>query len=230
MTLSIVMPVLNEAAAIEDALRALHAYRARGAEMIVADGGSNDDTVALARPLATSVLEAPRGRANQMNAGAAVAKGDVLLFLHADTRLPDDADALIMDGLTRSKRAWGRFDVRFDHGGWLDLVAFMMNWRSWASGIATGDQAMFMTRAAFDEIGGFPAIALMEDVAASARLKRLGRPLCLRERVTTSGRRWRRHGVFRTILLMWRLRLAFFFGGDPNSLARHYGYVPHESA
>lgn len=230
MTLSIIIPVLNEAAGIEDALRALHAYRARGAEMIVADGGSNDDTVALARPLATSVLEAPRGRANQMNAGAAVAKGDVLLFLHADTRLPDDADALIMDGLTRSKRAWGRFDVRFDHGGWLALVAFMMNWRSWASGICTGDQAMFMTRAAFDRIGGFPPIALMEDVAASARLKRRGRPLCLRQSVTTSGRRWRQHGVWRTILLMWRLRLAFFFGGDPNSLARHYGYVPHESA
>ena len=230
MTLSIVMPVLNEAAGIEDTLRALADYRARGVEVIVVDGGSSDDTVARAEPFADHVIEAPRGRANQMNAGAAVAKGDVLLFLHADTRLPGNADTLIANGLARSKRAWGRFDVRFDHGGWLALVAFMMNWRSWASGIATGDQAMFMTRAAFDEIGGFPPIALMEDVAASAKLKRLGRPLSLHERVTTSGRRWRQHGVWRTILLMWRLRLAFFFGGDPNSLARHYGYVPHESA
>ena len=230
MTLSIIMPVLNEAAGIEDALRALHAYRARGVEVIVVDGGSSDDTVARARPLADGVIEAPRGRANQMNAGAGAAKGDVLLFLHADTHLPENADTLIADGLTRTKRAWGRFDVRFDDGGWLNVVAFMMNWRSWASGIATGDQAMFMTREAFDTIGGFPPIALMEDVAASAKLKRLGRPLCLRERVTTSGRRWHQHGVFRTILLMWRLRLAFFFGGDPNSLAQHYGYVPHESA
>lgn len=230
MTLSIVMPVLNEATGIEDALRALAPYRARGVEVIVADGGSGDDTVARARPLAERVIKASRGRASQMNAGAAVAKGDVFVFLHADTRLPDNADALIADGLARSKRAWGRFDVRFDDGGWLNVVAFMMNSRSWASGICTGDQTMFMTRAAFDEIGGIPPIALMEDVAASAKLKRLGHPLCLRERVTTSGRRWRQHGVFRTILLMWRLRLAFFFGGDPKSLARHYGYVPHESA
>jgi rSAM/selenodomain-associated transferase 2 len=230
MTLSIIMPVLNEAAGIEDALRALADYRAHGVEVVIVDGSSSDDTVARARSLADAVIEAPRGRANQMNAGAAVAKGDVLLFLHADTHLPDDADALIAEGLARNKRAWGRFDVRFDDGGWLALVAFMMNWRSWASGICTGDQAMFMTRAAFDRIGGFPPIALMEDVAASARLKRLGRPLCLSPRVTTSSRRWRQHGVLRTILLMWRLRLAFFFGGDPNSLARHYGYVPHESA
>ncbi len=143
---------------------------------------------------------------------------------------PKTPRTLIADGLARSKRAWGRFDMRFDDGGWLRLVAFMMNWRSWASGICTGDQAMFMTRAAFDDIGGFPTIALMEDVAASARLKRIGRPLCLSARVTTSGRRWRRHGVWRTVLLMWRLRLAFFFGGDPKSLARHYGYVPHEPA
>jgi rSAM/selenodomain-associated transferase 2 len=229
MTLSIIMPLLNEAAGIEAALRALSPYRARGVEVIVVDGGSNDDTIVRARPLADRVLSAQRGRATQMNAGAAAAKGDVLLFLHADTRLPENADALIASGLAHSKRAWGRFDVRFDDGGWLNLVAFMMNWRSWASGICTGDQAMFITRAAFDEIGGFPSIALMEDVAASARLKRISRPLCLSARVTTSGRRWRQHGFWCTILLMWRLRLAYFFGGDPKSLARHYGYVPHES-
>lgn len=230
MTLSIILPVLNEAAGIEEALQALAPCRARGAEVIVVDGGSHDGTRGRARPLADRVIEAPRGRANQMNAGAAAATGDVLLFVHADTRLPDHADALIADGLKRSKRAWGRFDVQFDDGGWLALIAFMMNWRSWATGICTGDQAIFMTRAAFDQIGGFPNIALMEDVAASAKLKRMSRPLCFAARVTTSGRRWRQHGVWRTILLMWRLRLAFFFGGDPKSLARHYGYVPHESA
>ena len=228
MKLSIVMPVLDEAAAIVATLQALAPYRARGVEVIVVDGGSSDDTTALARPFADRVLTAPRGRALQMNAGAAAAEGNVFLFLHADTRLPANADALIIDGLARTQRAWGRFDVRFDDGGWLRLIAFMMNWRSWASGICTGDQAMFMTRAAFEEIGGFPAVALMEDVAASARLKRIGRPLCLSAPVTTSGRRWRKHGIWRTVLLMWRLRLAYFFGGDPKSLARHYGYVPHE--
>lgn len=229
MRYSIIVPVLNEAAGIENALQALEACRARGTEIIVVDGGSNDGTVDRARPLADRVMEAPRGRAAQMNVGAAAANGDVLLFLHADTRLPRNAEALIAERLARSGRVWGRFDVRFDHRGCLALVAFMMNWRSRATGICTGDQAMFMTRAAFAEIGGFPGIALMEDVAASRRLKKITRPLCLRARVTTSGRRWHQHGVWRTILLMWRLRLAFFFGGDPKTLARHYGYVPRES-
>ena len=160
-----------------------------------------------------------------MNAGAAAACGDVLLFLHADTRLPENADRLVRDGLARSGRGWGRFDVRFDGGGLLALVATMMNWRSRATGIATGDQAMFMTRAAFEGTGGFPPIALMEDVALSARLKRISRPLCLAARVTTSARRWHRHGVLRTILLMWKLRLAFYFGADPIRLAQAYGYA-----
>jgi rSAM/selenodomain-associated transferase 2 len=183
----------------------------------------------LARPLADRVLTAPRGRAAQMNAGAAAARGDVLLFLHADTQLPDDAGTLIIDGLGRSGRVWGRFDVRFMEGGLLRLIAVMMNLRSRATGIATGDQAMFVTRVAFDEAGGFPPIALMEDVALSARLKRVGRPLCLRARVTTSARRWRKHGTLRTMLLMWRLRLAYFFGRDPARLARQYGYAPVEN-
>jgi rSAM/selenodomain-associated transferase 2 len=226
MTLSIVMPVLNEAADIETALRALAPLRARGAEVIVVDGGSSDATAELARPFADQVLKSQRGRASQMNAGAAAARGDVLLFLHADTRLPDDADRLIRDGLARSGRAWGRFDVRFDDGGALRLVALMMNVRSRVTGICTGDQAMFITRAAFDSIGGFPPIQLMEDVTAATLLKRVTRPLCLHARVTTSGRRWRQHGIRRTIVLMWRLRLAFYFGVDPDRLAKQYGYVP----
>ena len=220
--LSIVMPVLNEAAGIAAALAALAPLRARGAEVIVVDGGSRDGTPDLARPLADRVLAAPRGRAVQMNAGATAATGDAVLFLHADTRLPDDADALVFAALT-GMRVWGRFDVRFADGA-LPLVAASMNVRSRLSGIATGDQAMFMTRNAFSRAGGFPEIALMEDVALSACLKHLSRPACLRVRVTTSPRRWRRHGTLRTVLTMWRLRLAFYFGADPNRLARAYGY------
>lgn len=224
MKLSVIVPVLNEAAGIEAALRRLAAVRARGAEAIVVDGGSSDGTVELARPLADQVLSAPRGRALQMNAGAAAASGDVLLFLHADTALPENADALIREGLSRSGRAWGRFDIRFDDGGLLHAVALMMNARSRATGIATGDQAIFVRRATFVETGGFPPIALMEDVALSARLKRASRPLCLSARVTTSGRRWRRRGLVRTILLMWQLRLRYYLGADPARLARAYGY------
>ena len=225
MKLSIIMPVLDEAAEIEVALTALAPFRARGVEVIVADGGSGDDTVGLARPLADRVVMAARGRAAQMNAGATVAKGDVLLFLHADTHLPGDADRLILDAFTRSGKAWGRFDVRINGGGVFALISAFMNARSRLSGIATGDQAMFVSRAAFDNVGSFPPIALMEDVTLSAKLKRVGRPLCLAARVTTSGRRWHRQGVLRTILLMWKLRLAYFFGADPVRLARAYGYA-----
>lgn len=224
MSLSIVMPVLNEATRIAAALDALQDYRARGVEIIVADGGSRDATCDLARTRADVVVTAPRGRASQMNAGAQAAHGDVLLFLHADTALPPAADMLVAEGLARSQRHWGRFDVGFDSGGLLRLVAAMMNLRSRLTAICTGDQAMFMTRAAFDRVGGFPPIALMEDIALSARLKRLGRPLCLSAQVTTSGRRWREKGVMRTILLMWRLRLAYYCGVDPAKLARAYGY------
>jgi rSAM/selenodomain-associated transferase 2 len=224
MKLSIVMPVLDEAAEIETALSALAPYRQRGVEVIVADGGSSDSTAERARVLADRVISAPRGRSLQMNAGAAAAQGDVLLFLHADTRLPENADGLVLDGLARSGSAWGRFNVRFDGGGLLRVVAATMNLRSRLTGIATGDQALFVARAAFERVGGFPAIALMEDVALSARLKRVSRPLCLSARVTTSARRWRKHGTLRTVLLMWRLRLRFFLGADPAKLARAYGY------
>jgi len=221
--LSIIMPTLDESAGIEVALTSLARCRGRGAEVIVVDGGSRDDTRSRARPLADSVLVAERGRATQMNAGRAVARGDVLLFLHADTYLPDGADTLILDGLARSGRAWGRFDMRFDRRGMLSLIAFMMNLRSRLTGVATGDQALFVTRTAFDLVGGYPPIALMEDVALSVRLKRISPPLCVRARITTSGRRWQRHGTLRTILLMWQLRLAYFFGADPTQLARRYG-------
>jgi rSAM/selenodomain-associated transferase 2 len=225
MKLSIVMPMLDEAAGIEAALTALAPYRRRGVEVIVVDGGSRDGTAALARPHADAVIIAPRGRAAQMNAGAAAADGDILLFLHADTKLPAQADALLRDGLGRSGRVWGRFDVRIDGGGLLGLISLAMNWRSRLTGIATGDQAMFVTAAAFKAAGGFPVIALMEDIALSAKLKVARRPCALRARVTASPRRWNKHGTLRTVLLMWRLRLEFFCGADPARLARAYGYA-----
>jgi rSAM/selenodomain-associated transferase 2 len=228
MMLSIVMPVLDEAATVETALRRLAPLRAHGIEVVVVDGGSRDGTVELARALADRVLTAPRGRAHQMNAGAAAARGDMLLFLHADTTLPAGADNDIVIGLAHSGKVWGRFDVRIDGGGIFPLISVFMNRRSRLTGIATGDQALFMTRAAFERVDGFPPIALMEDVALSARLKRIGRPLCLRARVTTSPRRWQKNGILRTVLLMWRLRLSFFFGADPARLARQYGYAPAE--
>ena len=224
-SLSIIMPVLNEAPGIGAALAALTCYRERGVEVIVADGGSSDGTLELARPLADKAITAARGRGAQMNAGAAAAKGDVLLFLHADTKLPPDADRLVLEGLAACGRNWGRFDVHIAGGPALRLVTATINLRSRITGIATGDQAMFVTRAAFEAAGGFPDIALMEDVALSARLKRSGPSLCLRARAVTSARRWEKHGVLRTVLLMWRLRLAYFFGAAPAKLAARYGYA-----
>jgi len=219
--LSIVIPVLNEAAAIVPALEALQPLRSRGHEVIVVDGGSADDTANLAQGRADHVLAAARGRAAQMNAGASAATGEALVFLHADTRLPDRADALVADAL-RGHR-WGRFDVRIDSvHPLLAVVARMMNLRSRLTGIATGDQAMFATRVAFDAAGGFPPVALMEDLALSSSLRRGGRPACLAQKVVTSGRRWERNGVLATILLMWWLRLAYFLGADPGRLARIY--------
>jgi rSAM/selenodomain-associated transferase 2 len=222
-SLSIIVPVFNEAPTIIAALEAVRDLRKRGVEVIVADGGSTDATAALSRPLADFVITSARGRATQMNAGAAIARGDVLLFLHADTRLPEDAERLVLDGLAQSQRAWGRFDVMIEgEHPLLRVIASAMNWRSRLTGITTGDQAMFAMREAFELAAGFPEIALMEDITLARHLKRVSRPLCLAARVTTSGRRWEKRGVWRTLLLMWRLRLAYFFGAKPDALAKRY--------
>jgi rSAM/selenodomain-associated transferase 2 len=216
--LSIIVPTLNEAAGIRAALEALAPLRARGHEVIVVDGGSDDGTPQFAAKLCDRLLWAPRGRAVQMNAGARVATGEALVFLHADTRLPPQADALIAEALRGS--LWGRFDVEIDgRHRLLHLVARAMSLRSRLTGIATGDQAIFVQRASF---AGFPQIALMEDVAFSAAMKRRGAPACLRSRVLTSGRRWEARGVLRTVALMWWLRLLFFLGARPDDLARLY--------
>ncbi len=226
MRLAIIIPVLNEADSIAATLARLQPLRSRGAVVIVVDGGSHDDTPARAAGLADGFVAAARGRALQMNAGArseAAAAADVLLFLHADTRLPDDADRIVLRALSNSDRCWGRFDVTLDAAGWpLRVVETMMNLRSRATGIATGDQAIFIERSSFVALEGFAPIALMEDIDFCRRARRLSPPLALRDRVLTSARRWQRHGVWRTVLLMWRLRLAFFLGADPAQLARRY--------
>jgi rSAM/selenodomain-associated transferase 2 len=217
--ISIVVPVLNEARIIAAALESLAPLRSRGHEVIVVDGGSDDATPALAEAGCDRLLFAPRGRATQMNAGARATRGDALVFLHADTRLPAHAEQLI--GSALEGRLWGRFDVQIEgrHRA-LALVAGAMNLRSRLTGIATGDQAMFVRRADFP---GFPEIALMEDVALSRLLRRRGRPACLRARVRVSGRRWESRGVLRTVLLMWRLRALYTLGVSPERLAQRYG-------
>ncbi|HJS76419.1 MAG TPA: TIGR04283 family arsenosugar biosynthesis glycosyltransferase [Burkholderiales bacterium] len=216
--LSVVVPALNEASGIRAALEALAPLRAGGHEVIVVDGGSSDGTPELARGLCDHALSAPRGRALQMNAGAAAATGDALVFLHADTRLPQGADELIFQSLRLFP--WGRFDVEIDaRHPLLRIVACTMNLRSRLTGIATGDQAIFVRREVFP---GFPDIELMEDVAFCKAMKRFGPPACRRERVVTSGRRWESRGVLRTIVLMWRLRLMYFLGARPEHLARIY--------
>lgn len=221
--LSVVMPVLNEAGGIRATLDALRPLRARGVEVIVADGGSSDGTAAVCAGRVDDVIAAPRGRAAQMNAGAAAARGQVLLFLHADTLLPADADERVLEGLNTSGRCWGRFDVRIVGASrMLAVVAWMMNQRSRFSGIATGDQAIFVTREAFDAVGGFPLQPLMEDIELCAGLRRRSRPLCLREPVHTSGRRWEQRGVWHTIVLMWRLRLLYWLGVSAERLAQAY--------
>lgn len=223
MRLSIVVPVLDEARGIAAMLDALQPYRRRGHEIIVVDGGSRDDTVTLARSRCDRLVVAPRGRARQMNVGAQAASGDVLVFLHADTRLPEGADAFIADGLSVPGAIWGRFDVRIEgRSRWFPVIATLMNLRSRWSGMATGDQAIFVRRDVFDAMGGYPDIALMEDLALSRALLRRAPPVCLSDRVVTSGRRWERHGIARTILLMWRLRFAWWLGANPERLARRY--------
>ncbi len=221
--LSVIVPALEEAEGIESTLDALVPLRGAGHEVIVADGGSRDATVAIATPLANRVIVAPRGRASQMNAGAAAAAGDVLLFLHADSRLPADA-AKAIDEAIRAGRRWGRFDVTIEgRSRMLPFVATSMNFRSRLTGLATGDQGIFVERSLFAQAGGFPPIPLMEDLALSRTLKRrAGRPACLAQRIRTSGRRWDRDGAWRTILLMWRLRAAWAFGADPSRLAKAY--------
>ena len=222
-TISLVVPVLDEAAAIAQSLKPVQHLRGGEVEVIVVDGGSRDETRRIARPLCDRIVSAQCGRARQMNAGAGVASGRVLLFLHADTRLPPGWNRMVCNALGDCEREWGRFDVRLDGAHpMLRVVERAINLRSRLSGIATGDQAIFVARDAFRAVGGFPDIALMEDIALSRALRARSRPACLRAAVVTSSRRWERNGIARTIALMWRLRFEYAFGADPEKLARLY--------
>ncbi len=224
--LAIIIPVLNEAADIEAALVALQGLRERGARLIVVDGGSQDDTPARAGGYVDEMLTAERGRARQMNAGAARAHdADVLLFLHADTRLPTDADARIADVQAAGAR-WGRFDVRIDgRSTWLRWIAQLMNLRSRLTGICTGDQAIFVERRFFEQLRGYADIPLMEDIEFSRRARALASPAAISVPVLTSGRRWEQRGIWQTIWLMWSLRWRYWRGEDPAALAREYREV-----
>ncbi|MFY3383993.1 TIGR04283 family arsenosugar biosynthesis glycosyltransferase [Paracidovorax sp. MALMAid1276] len=220
--LSVIVPVLNEMANLPGLCHHLMLLSRQGAEVIVVDGGSEDDSAALIECMGFQLVRAPRGRALQMNAGAAAASGDALLFLHADTRLPPSA-LQRMESHLGATMAWGRFDVVIEgKPAMLKVVAWLMNQRSRLTSIATGDQALFMTRAAFDAVEGFPQQPLMEDIEICRRLRRLVPPICLTDRVLTSGRRWEQRGLWRTIFLMWRLRWGYWRGVPASQLAEAY--------
>ncbi len=221
MKFSIISPVLNEALGIEKFLSALQIFRKHG-EIIIVDAGSQDNTVTLATPLADIIIKSPRGRSKQMNAGARAASGKILLFLHADTYLPTDALVLIEREISKNKQ-WGRFDIQLsDTHRIFRAIAQFMNWRSRLTGISTGDQGLFIEKQLFNQAGQFPEIPLMEDIAICKQLKLYNPPICLKAKVTTSSRRWKQFGITRTILLMWWLRLLYFFGCNPETLAQLY--------
>lgn len=223
MKLSIIVPVFNEASRLPSLLAQLLQLQQDGCEVLLVDGGSSDDSAGLAERAGLRLIRSPPGRALQMNAGAAQATGEVLLFLHADTRLPEGAPALVTQALSGKAHRWGRFDVRISgHHAMLRVIGAMMNLRSRWSGIATGDQAMFVSRAVFESVGGFAQLPLMEDIELSKRLRRVSRPACIRPCVITSGRRWETHGVWRTMLLMWRLRWQYWRGVPAAQLAKAY--------
>ncbi|MGE0099340.1 MAG: TIGR04283 family arsenosugar biosynthesis glycosyltransferase [Hydrogenophaga sp.] len=223
MRCSIIVPMLNEAQGLPRLLARLRALERQGCEVLIVDGGSDDGGAERAAQAGFRVLSSPRGRARQMNQGAAHATGDVLLFLHADTQLPDGALVTLRRALQRSGAPWGRFDVVIEgRHPMLRVVAWLMNLRSRWTGIATGDQAIFVTREAFDTVGGYPDQPLMEDIELSSRLLHRARPVCIRDRVQTSGRRWESRGVWRTVLLMWQLRWAYWRGAPAVQLAQRY--------
>ncbi len=222
LILSIVVPTLNESKQIEHCLNGLQLLRQQGHEIIVVDGGSNDNTVSLALPLCDRVIQSKKSRAIQMNSGAAEATGHCILFLHADTTLSSDVVNFFLE-VQNIEKKWGRFDIRLSgRDGLFRIIETCMNIRSRITGIATGDQAVFVGKELFNEINGFPEIALMEDIAISRLLLKRSKPICFRERVISSSRRWEENGIIKTILKMWAIRFLYFFHVDANRLAKIY--------
>lgn len=227
--ISIILPVRNESNLIVPQLQRLQAYRERGHELIIVDGESSDDTLAKVGHFADKVDSSPMGRARQMNHGASLATGDVLLFLHVDTTLPEQADQLINLALSENASAWGWFNIRLSNSRFgYRLIGNMMNIRSRLTSVCTGDQAIFVQRELFQSIKGFPVIALMEDIAIAKLLRSQGgrpaRPIGLAE---TSSRRWEEKGLLSTVLLMWKLRFLYFIGISPARLVTMY-YLNHD--
>lgn len=221
--ISIIIPVLNEAAAISSCLEKLQSFRLAGHEVIVADGGSNDASPDLAKTGADRVISSARGRAIQMNTGAAIASGEVFLFLHADTSLPKETEQFLRS-FSKNEEYWGWFTLRLSgKHPFFRVIESLMNWRSRLTGIATGDQAVFVSRNLYETSGGFPDIALMEDISYSGVLKSLVSPTPAALTVISSSRRWEKQGIVKTIFKMWWLRLRFHFGASPDILAREYG-------
>ena len=223
MRISFVIPVLNEEKMIKDSLRNLQWLRKLGHEIIIVDGGSRDATVASAKLLACRVMSSAPGRSAQMNEGAKKSIGDVVCFLHIDSVFPRDGVKAMAEYLEGISEAWGRFDVQLSgRHVFFRIIERMMNFRSRLTGVATGDQAIFMTRQLFEKVNGYSLIPLMEDIEISSRLKRYHQPICLRQHVITSSRRWEVGGIYKTVWLMWRLRFAYWLGSDPKRLAQLY--------
>lgn len=232
-TVSIIIPIFNEANNLPHLFESITSLDPAPQQVIVIDGGSTDNSTVITQNIINTlivnnpsaidwqVIESNAGRAVQMNAGATLAISEVLLFLHADTQLPDDAITEITSAVRRAE--WGRFDVRLDSSKWiLKVVGQMMNWRSRLTGIATGDQAIFIEREIFEQLGGYPVQSLMEDVEISKRLKAIGKPACLKSKVSTSARRWQQYGTWRTIVLMWRLRFDYWRGVSVDNIKQRY--------
>ena len=218
--ISIIVPVRNEATRIISFLKKLQSLR-QHAEIIVVDGQSKDDTAKLAEAWCDKLVASPAGRAIQMNAGAKLAQSNTLLFLHADTYLPDNAHELVEQALRENE--WGRFDIKLSGEMFMfRIIKTLINLRSRLSNIATGDQAIFLKKDLFNHIGMYDQQPLMEDIALCRKLRRHGDAACIKQKAVTSSRRWEEHGVWKTIVTMWSLRFAYFIGISPSKLYRFY--------
>ena len=221
MLISIIIPTLNEEAVIRILLQQLQTYREQGHEVIVVDGGSTDKTISISELLSDKVIISESGRAAQMNNGAIQAKYDIFWFLHADTLIPENAIENIQQALAIPE--WGRFNIKLSGSNILfRLIERMINFRSCLSGIATGDQGIFVKRKSFELVSGYSNIPLMEDVSLSKKLKKISKPVCLKESLITSSRRWEQKGIISTVLLMWRLRFLYWLGVSADKLATRY--------